>query len=95
MIIPLDNLKSSRGYELLGKTMTAMAIRDGYDRQPVARDTSINNLEDKFDRMVGLLETIVTQNNNPVPAYVVANQAQTELDKFQRQRNSTNILARG
>ena len=94
MIIPLDNLKSSRGFELLGRTAAIMASRDGLNGQPDSNN-SINNLEDKFDRMVSLLETIVAQNNNPVPAYVVANQAQTELDKFQRQRNSTTILARG
>lgn len=32
MIIPLDKMKSSRGFELLGKTAVAMAARDGHNQ---------------------------------------------------------------
>ncbi|WP_278363550.1 phage tail tape measure protein [Leuconostoc lactis] len=32
MIIPLDKMKSSRGFELLGKTAVAMASRDGHNQ---------------------------------------------------------------
>ena len=48
MIIPLDGMKSSRGFELLGKTAVAMAARDGQtgqmsDSQEVTKLLSQNN----------------------------------------------------
>jgi len=92
-IIPLNSLRSSRGFEMLGKTAAIMAARDGLGHQS---ENSGSQLDDsKIDIMIGLLTQLVAGQNNPTPAYVVASQAQNELDKFNRQRNSTNILARG
>lgn len=93
MIIPLDGMKSSRGFELLGKTAVAMASRDG---QLTGGNTSdLSSLEGKFDQMLGFLSQLVSQGNNPTPAYVVATQAKSELDNLKARNNRTNILYGG
>lgn len=95
MIIPLDSMKSSRGFELLGKTAVAMAARDGKKVSNTDEGESLSSLSSKFDQMIGLLSQLVSGQQEPTPAYVVANQAQSELDKLKQQRNTLNILAKG
>ncbi|MBU7451545.1 transglycosylase SLT domain-containing protein [Leuconostoc citreum] len=95
MIIPLAGLKSSRGYELLGKTMTAMAARDGLNRHDNSQSEDVSVLSVKFDQMINLLGQLVKGQNEPTPAYMVAGQAQSELDKLKQQRNTLNLLAKG
>lgn len=81
MIIPLDGLKSSRGYELLGKTMSVMAARDNLASQSTNTD-GLERLEDKFDTVIQLIGQLVTQGKTPGIAYVIANQASQEINKF-------------
>ncbi len=57
MIIPLDGMKSSRGFELLGKTMTAMAVRDGLTGSSATSDSS--TLEAKIEQGNQLLSNVV------------------------------------
>lgn len=56
MAIPLDSLKSSRGYELLGKTMAIFASRDHLNDQPAGNAAGIG---EKLDRVVELLERVL------------------------------------
>ncbi|MCT3076668.1 tape measure protein [Leuconostoc citreum] len=94
MIIPLDGMKSSRGFELLGKTAVAMAARDGRN-QEMGQSEDVSVLSVKFDKMISLLGQLVKGQNEPTPAYMVAGQAQSELDKLKQQRNTLNLLAKG
>ena len=55
MAIPLSAVKSSRSYELLGKTAAIVAARDNV--QPVY---SNNNLGEKLDKVIDLLTAILT-----------------------------------
>nr|DAR43120.1 MAG TPA: NlpC/P60 family [Caudoviricetes sp.] len=55
MAIPLSAVKSSRSYELLGKTAAIVAARDNV--QPVY---SNNNLGKKLDKVIDLLSAILT-----------------------------------
>lgn len=55
MAIPLSAVKSSRSYELLGKTAAIVAARDNL--QPAY---SNNNLGDKLDKVIDLLTAILT-----------------------------------
>lgn len=92
MIIPLDSMKSSRGFELLGKTAVAMAGRDGNLNQPVADNSG---LADKLDTMIGLLANLVTGQANPTPAVVSANQANDVLNKLKQTNNRSQLLFKG
>lgn len=59
MIIPLDTMKSSRGFELLGKTAVAMAARDGQ----IGQNTKDNSeVVGKLDQMITLLSMILGVN---------------------------------
>lgn len=93
MIIPLDGMKSSRGFELLGKTAVAMAARDG--QQTAVNDTGVKDLESKFDTMISLLGQLVAGQSNPLPAIVSANQANVEINKVKAQVNAFQTLAKG
>lgn len=93
MIIPLDGMKSSRGFELLGKTAVAMAARDG--QQTAMNDTGVKDLESKFDTMISLLAQLVAGQSNPLPAIVSANQANLEINKVKAQVNAFQTLAKG
>lgn len=93
MIIPLDGMKSSRGFELLGKTAVAMAARDG--QQTALNDTGVKDLESKFDTMISLLAQLVAGQSNPLPAIVSANQANVEINKVKAQVNAFQTLAKG
>lgn len=55
MAIPLSAVKSSRSYELLGKTAAIVAARDNL--QPA---NSNNNLGEKLDKVIDLLTAILT-----------------------------------
>lgn len=57
MTIPLSAMKSSRGYELLGQTVAMFAARDKMGMSN-GNDTAVNALNDKFDKMLGLLSSI-------------------------------------
>ncbi|WP_273731446.1 CHAP domain-containing protein [Leuconostoc mesenteroides] len=57
MIIPLDGMKSSRGFELLGKTAVAMAQRDGLTGSSATSDSS--TLEAKIEQGNHLLSNVV------------------------------------
>ena len=81
MIIPLDAMKSSRGFELLGKTAVAMAARDGAtasngDMDLAAQLEKSNNL---LNTMTQLLAGIL---------------GQTELSNQPLDNNSLNSLSK-
>lgn len=81
MIIPLDTMKSSRGFELLGKTAVAMAARDGAtasngDMDLAAQLEKSNNL---LNTMTQLLAGIL---------------GQTELSNQPLDNNSLNSLSK-
>lgn len=59
MIIPLDTMKSSRGFELLGKTAVAMAARDGQIGQNTKDNSEVIG---KLDQMITLLSMILGVN---------------------------------
>lgn len=69
MIIPLDAMKSSRGFELLGKTAVAMAARDGQNNTTVTTDNS--KLESKLDNMITLLSQLVAGQGNQVVQAII------------------------
>lgn len=56
MAIPLSAVKSSRSYELLGKTAAIVAARDNI--QPV--NTNTDGLGEKLDKVIDLLTAILT-----------------------------------
>ncbi|CAH1855128.1 tape measure protein [Convivina praedatoris] len=60
MIIPLDSMKSARGFELLGKTAVAMAARDG--QQPTTVDNAETNK--KLDTLIMLMAQMVGINQD-------------------------------
>lgn len=64
MIIPLDGMKSSRGFELLGKTAVAMASRDGLTAQAESTQSDSKLLE-KLDQLLTSL-----QNTQPITVNV-------------------------
>lgn len=94
MIIPLDGMKSSRGFELLGKTAVAMAARDNLASQSTDNG-GLEKLEAKFDSMIQLLGQLVQGQANPTPAYVIANQASQEIDRLKGINNRANRTALG
>lgn len=53
MAIPLSAVKSSRGYELLGKTAAAMAARDN-----LGGSQDMQNLSNKLDAVISLLQSL-------------------------------------
>lgn len=70
MVIPLSKLKSSRGYELLGKTAAIMAKRDHLEVQSSNDNKSSDKLMDKLDQVIGLMQSLLVGQQNPVPAVV-------------------------
>jgi len=85
MIIPLDGMKSSRGFELLGKTAVAMASRDGITDSSATSDNSdvIKHLE----QAVELLTQLVKGQANPVPVNV----ALDKNDLYKKQASDVNL----
>ena len=92
MIIPLDGMKSSRGFELLGKTAVAMAQRDGLNNQPVSSDNSA--LESKLDTMITLLANLV-QGQGSEKLVMATDQVSSAIDRFKATKNRTSALERG
>ncbi|WP_270747223.1 phage tail tape measure protein [Leuconostoc lactis] len=59
MIIPLDGMKSSRGFELLGKTAVAMAARDGKAIQGVSDGSEVTQLLSQNNQLLGVVTQIL------------------------------------
>lgn len=59
MIIPLDGMKSSRGFELLGKTAVAMAARDGKTSQGVSDGSEVTQLLSQNNQLLGVVTQIL------------------------------------
>nr|DAO19287.1 MAG TPA: tail tape measure [Bacteriophage sp.] len=59
MIIPLDGMKSSRGFELLGKTAVAMAARDGKMSQGVSDGSEVTQLLSQNNQLLGVVTQIL------------------------------------
>lgn len=85
MIIPLSGIKSSRGFELLGKTAVAMAARDGAAGSSATSDNSdvINQLK----QAVELLTQLVRGQGNPVPVNVAID----KNDLYKKQASDVNL----
>ncbi|TDV88516.1 tape measure domain-containing protein [Leuconostoc mesenteroides] len=84
MIIPLSGMKSSRGFELLGKTAVAMAQRDG------ATGTSTNSDSDVINYLVQaveLLTQLVKVQGSPVPVNAVLD----KNDLYKKQASDVNL----
>lgn len=78
MIIPLDGMKSSRGFELLGRTAVAMAARDGQSSHGMFDSSEITQLLNQNNQLLGvvtqLLGTILSETekgNEPLGALSV------------------------
>lgn len=59
MIIPLDRMKSSRGFELLGKTAVAMAARDGQTSHGMSDSSEITQLLNQNNQLLGVVTQIL------------------------------------
>lgn len=59
MIIPLDGMKSSRGFELLGKTAVAMAARDGKTNQGASGGSEVTQLLSQNNQLLGVVTQIL------------------------------------
>lgn len=89
MIIPLDSMKSSRGFELLGKTAVAMASRDGLTGSSATSDSSA--LEDKIEQGNQLLSSIVQLLSGILGQTTEANQS---VDDIAMNKFSKAVIAR-
>lgn len=89
MAIPLSAVKSSRSYELLGKTAAIVAARDNV--QPVY---SNNNLGEKLDKVIDLLTAILTSPSTVKTDLIVDKQSLgnsiTEVVSARMRLNSIN-----
>ncbi|MBS1007794.1 tape measure protein [Leuconostoc suionicum] len=77
MIIPLDGMKSSRGFELLGKTAVAMAARDGATGSSATSDSSA--LEAKIEQGNQLLSSMVQLLSGILGQTTEANQSVDDI----------------
>lgn len=59
MIIPLDGMKSSRGFELLGRTAVAMAARDGKTSQGVSDGSDVTRLLNQNNQLLGSITQLL------------------------------------
>lgn len=80
MIIPLDKMKSSRGFELLGKTAVAMAARDGHN-QTNASFGDNSGVIAELKNAVALLTQLVIGQQDSKTTHVVLDK--NELYKLQ------------
>ena len=64
MIIPLDGMKSSRGFELLGKTAVAMAARDGFGSQNVIKNDNSDVVSELKAAVALLTQLVIGQQEN-------------------------------
>ncbi|WP_273710526.1 tape measure protein [Leuconostoc mesenteroides] len=89
MIIPLDGMKSSRGFELLGKTAVAMAQRDGLTGSSATSDRS--TLEAKIEQGNQLLNSMVQLLSGILGQTTEANQS---IDDIAMNKFSKAVIAR-
>ena len=91
MAIPLSAVKSSRSYELLGKTAAIVAARDNV--QP-ATTASSSGLSEKLDKVIDLLTAILTSPSTVETSINVDKQALgnsiTEVVNARMRLNSIN-----
>jgi len=90
VVIPFDKMKSSRGFELLGQTVTAFAARDGLTGQ----ETSNIGSDDKLDKIVILLSQILEGQANE-KLVMATSQVAGELNRFRASQNSFDTLSMG
>lgn len=97
MVIPLSALKSSRGYELLGKTAAIMAKRDnlGDSNTGFSDKKQIKKLLDKFDDVIGLLADVVNNQQNPIPAVVSSQSVVNTVNQHTKRQKINRNLGRG
>lgn len=90
MAIPLSAVKSSRSYELLGKTAAIVAARDNI--QPI--NTNTDGLVEKLDKVIDLLTAILTSPSTVETSINVDKQALgnsiTEVVNARMRLNSIN-----
>lgn len=93
MVIPLDGMKSSRGFELLGKTAVAMASRDG---QATGDNeySKIEKIQESLETLVNLMTQAVS-NQGSERLVMATSQVAGELHDYKSAINRANILARG
>ena len=89
MIIPLSGMKSSRGFELLGKTAVAMAQRDGLTGSSATSDSS--TLEAKIEQGNQLLNSMVQLLSGILGQTTEANQS---VDDIAMNKFSKAVIAR-
>lgn len=73
MTIPISAMKSSRGYELLGKTMAMFAARDGLNGGESSSKQETSDLSDKFDTIISLMANIVRNTGTNGSVYLDRN----------------------
>lgn len=95
MVIPLSKLKSSRGYELLGKTAAIMAKRDHLEVQSSNDNKSSDKLMDKLDQVIGLMQSLLVGQQNPTPAVVSANDIYSGYNQVKTKKSLSKNLGRG
>lgn len=95
MVIPLSKLKSSRGYELLGKTAAIMAKRDHLEVQSSNDNKNSDKLMDKLDQVIGLMQKLLVGQQNPTPAVVSANDIYSGYNQVKTKKSLSKNLGRG
>lgn len=95
MVIPLSKLKSSRGYELLGKTAAIMAKRDHLEVQSSNDNKNSDKLMDKLDQVIGLMQSLLVGQQNPTPAVVSANDIYSGYNQVKTKKSLSKNLGRG
>lgn len=95
MVIPLSKLKSSRGYELLGKTAAIMAKRDHLEVQANNSANNTDKLMDKLDQVIGLMQSLLVGQQNPVPAVVSDNAIYNGYNRMNTKTKLSKNLGRG
>ncbi len=98
MVIPLSALKSSRGYELLGKTAAIMAKRDNLGNSSsnsFVDKKQFTKLMSKFDNVIDLLSSIVAGQQNPVPAIVSSQSVVNTISQNNKRQKINRNLGRG
>ena len=95
MVIPLSKLKSSRGYELLGKTAAIMAKRDHLEVKSSNDNKSSDKLMDKLDQVIGLMQSLLVGQQNPTPAVVSANDIYSGYNQVKTKKSLSKNLGRG
>ncbi|WP_060416643.1 NlpC/P60 family protein [Levilactobacillus brevis] len=95
MVIPLSKLKSSRGYELLGKTAAIMAKRDHLEVQSSNDNKNSDKLMDKLDQVIGLMQSLLVGQQNPVPAVVSDNAIYNGYNRMNTKTKLSKNLGRG